>query len=79
MQNSHRIWTSLTFFPCVFFLCIYVFVHFVDLNLLCWCVLSSPHQIDFVAHDDIPYISAGSDDVYKHIKEAGECQSNQEL
>lgn len=28
-------------------------------------------QIDFVAHDDIPYISAGSDDVYKHIKEAG--------
>ena len=30
------------------------------------------HQIDFVAHDDIPYSSAGSDDVYKHIKEAGE-------
>lgn len=29
-------------------------------------------QIDFVAHDDIPYSSAGSDDVYKHIKEAGE-------
>ncbi|XP_075412377.1 choline-phosphate cytidylyltransferase A isoform X1 [Tenrec ecaudatus] len=29
------------------------------------------HQIDFVAHDDIPYSSAGSDDVYKHIKEAG--------
>ncbi|XP_043119847.1 phosphate cytidylyltransferase 1A, choline b isoform X2 [Puntigrus tetrazona] len=29
------------------------------------------HRIDFVAHDDIPYISAGSDDVYKHIKEAG--------
>lgn len=28
-------------------------------------------QIDFVAHDDIPYTSAGSDDVYKHIKEAG--------
>ncbi|XP_041119682.1 choline-phosphate cytidylyltransferase A-like isoform X2 [Polyodon spathula] len=27
--------------------------------------------IDFVAHDDIPYSSAGSDDVYKHIKEAG--------
>lgn len=33
---------------------------------------SSVHwQIDFVAHDDIPYSSAGSDDVYKHIKEAG--------
>ncbi|XP_051952981.1 choline-phosphate cytidylyltransferase A-like isoform X1 [Xyrauchen texanus] len=29
------------------------------------------HRIDFVAHDDIPYFSAGSDDVYKHIKEAG--------
>ncbi|XP_030010311.1 choline-phosphate cytidylyltransferase B-like [Sphaeramia orbicularis] len=29
------------------------------------------HKIDFVAHDDIPYTSAGSDDVYKHIKEAG--------
>ncbi|XP_069060914.1 choline-phosphate cytidylyltransferase B isoform X4 [Pleurodeles waltl] len=28
-------------------------------------------KIDFVAHDDIPYSSAGSDDVYKHIKEAG--------
>lgn len=29
------------------------------------------HRIDFVAHDDIPYCSADSDDVYKHIKEAG--------
>uniref|UniRef100_A0A8C2HYZ5 choline-phosphate cytidylyltransferase n=1 Tax=Cyprinus carpio TaxID=7962 RepID=A0A8C2HYZ5_CYPCA len=27
--------------------------------------------MDFVAHDDIPYTSAGSEDVYKHIKEAG--------
>lgn len=36
------------------------------------CDCSSVHwQIDFVAHDDIPYSSAGSDDVYKHIKEAG--------
>lgn len=34
--------------------------------------LLSLQQIDFVAHDDIPYSSAGSDDVYKHIKEAGE-------
>lgn len=24
-----------------------------------------------MAHDDIPYTSAGSEDVYKHIKEAG--------
>ncbi|XP_062868014.1 phosphate cytidylyltransferase 1B, choline b isoform X1 [Trichomycterus rosablanca] len=29
------------------------------------------HRIDFVAHDDIPYTSAGSEDVYKHIKAAG--------
>ncbi|KAL0994012.1 hypothetical protein UPYG_G00116740 [Umbra pygmaea] len=29
------------------------------------------HKIDFVAHDDIPYTSAGSEDVYKHIKQAG--------
>ncbi|MBN3282910.1 PCY1B cytidylyltransferase, partial [Polyodon spathula] len=28
------------------------------------------HKIDFVAHDDIPYSSAGSEDVYRHIKEA---------
>ena len=26
-----------------------------------------------MAHDDIPYSSAGSEDVYKHIKEAGQC------
>lgn len=29
------------------------------------------HKIDFVAHDDLPYASTSSDDVYKHIKEAG--------
>lgn len=34
-------------------------------------------QIDFVAHDDIPYTSAGSEDVYKHIKEAGEYMNMQ--
>ena len=37
--------------------------------------LLSLQQIDFVAHGDIPYSSAGSDDVYKHIKEAGEGSS----
>ena len=37
--------------------------------------LFSLWQIDFVAHDDIPYSSAGSDDIYKHIKEAGEGSS----
>lgn len=28
-------------------------------------------QIDFVAHDDVPYKSADHDDVYKEIKEMG--------
>lgn len=35
---------------------------------------STVMQIDFVAHDDIPYTSAGSEDVYKHIKAAGTVQ-----
>lgn len=39
-------------------------------------ILSCYLQIDFVAHDDIPYTSAGSEDVYKHIKEAGEYFDN---
>lgn len=29
------------------------------------------HKIDFVAHDAIPYVSAGSEDVYAFIKKAG--------
>lgn len=29
------------------------------------------HKIDFVAHDDIPYASAGADDVYTMIKKRG--------
>lgn len=29
------------------------------------------HQIDYVAHDDIPYGAAESDDIYKPVKEAG--------
>ena len=29
------------------------------------------NDIDFVAHDDIPYGSAGSDDIYAKIKKAG--------
>lgn len=28
-------------------------------------------QIDFVAHDDLPYNTSDTDDVYKHIKEMG--------
>jgi choline-phosphate cytidylyltransferase len=29
------------------------------------------HQIDFVAHDDIPYADSSSDDVYQFVKKAG--------
>ncbi|KAL7274032.1 choline-phosphate cytidylyltransferase [Rhizina undulata] len=29
------------------------------------------HQIDYVAHDDEPYVSAESDDIYRPCKEAG--------
>lgn len=29
------------------------------------------HNIDYVAHDDIPYGSAGSDDIYRPVKETG--------
>ncbi|KAG0284447.1 Choline-phosphate cytidylyltransferase B, partial [Dissophora globulifera] len=29
------------------------------------------HQIDFVAHDDIPYQSVDSDDVYAFVKRSG--------
>lgn len=39
-----------------------------------WCVTKSfllKHRIDYVAHDDLPYASADSDDIYKPIKEAG--------
>ena len=30
------------------------------------------HQIDYVAHDEEPYVSAGSDDVYAYCKSVGE-------
>lgn len=29
------------------------------------------HKIDFVAHDDLPYKSAGADDIYKDVKAMG--------
>jgi choline-phosphate cytidylyltransferase len=29
------------------------------------------HQIDYVAHDDLPYVADEGDDIYKPIKEAG--------
>jgi choline-phosphate cytidylyltransferase len=35
------------------------------------------HKIDFVAHDDIPYSSAGCDDIYAPIKKAGKFMATQ--
>lgn len=39
-----------------------------------WCVTTEfllEHKIDYVAHDDLPYASTDSDDIYKPIKEMG--------
>ncbi|KAK6465857.1 cytidylyltransferase-domain-containing protein [Scheffersomyces coipomensis] len=39
-----------------------------------WCVTTDflkEHNIDYVAHDDLPYASGDSDDIYKPIKEKG--------
>lgn len=39
-----------------------------------WCVTQdflTKHRIDYVAHDDLPYASADSDDIYKPMKEKG--------
>lgn len=39
-----------------------------------WCVLPEflkAHDIDYVAHDDLPYALADLDDIYKPIKEQG--------
>lgn len=36
-----------------------------------WKIWGIVLQIDFVAHDDVPYKSADHDDVYKEIKEMG--------
>lgn len=35
------------------------------------------HNIHYVAHDDIPYGSAGADDIYKEIKAAGKFKATQ--
>lgn len=45
-----------------------------------WCVTPEfleQHKIDYVAHDDIPYVSADSDDIYKPIKEEGKFLTTQ--
>lgn len=35
------------------------------------------HKIDFVAHDDLPYKSAGADDIYKEVKAMGKFVATQ--
>ncbi|GAV51060.1 hypothetical protein ZYGR_0AD02430 [Zygosaccharomyces rouxii] len=45
-----------------------------------WCVTPeflAQHKIDYVAHDDIPYGSADSDDIYRPIKELGQFLTTQ--
>lgn len=45
-----------------------------------WCVTPEflqEHKIDYVAHDDLPYASADSDDIYKPIKEQGKFLTTQ--
>lgn len=45
-----------------------------------WCVTPKfleEHKIDYVAHDDLPYGSADSDDIYKPIKEKGKFLTTQ--
>lgn len=45
-----------------------------------WCVTPeflAQHKIDYVAHDDIPYGSADSDDIYRPIKEQGKFLTTQ--
>lgn len=45
-----------------------------------WCVTPeflTKHKIDYVAHDDIPYVSGDIDDVYKPIKEMGKFLTTQ--
>ncbi|ODQ80744.1 hypothetical protein BABINDRAFT_160962 [Babjeviella inositovora NRRL Y-12698] len=45
-----------------------------------WCVTTDfleKHRIDYVAHDDLPYASADSDDIYKPIKEQGKFLTTQ--
>lgn len=45
-----------------------------------WCVTPEfleEHQIDYVAHDDLPYASGADDDIYKPIKEEGKFLTTQ--
>ncbi len=38
---------------------------------LCSSASDCPPQIDFVAHDDLPYNTGDSEDIYKPIKDMG--------
>ena len=40
-------------------------------------LLLSLTQIDFVAHDDLPYNSGGSEDIYKPLKDVGKFVATQ--
>ncbi|CAI5759578.1 unnamed protein product [Candida verbasci] len=45
-----------------------------------WCVTPEflkEHNIDYVAHDDLPYASSDSDDIYKPIKQEGKFLTTQ--
>lgn len=45
-----------------------------------WCVTPEfleLHNIDYVAHDDLPYASGGEDDIYRSIKEQGKFLTTQ--
>lgn len=45
-----------------------------------WCVTPeflAEHKIDYVAHDDLPYVSSESDDIYKPVKEMGKFLATQ--
>lgn len=58
-----------------FFLTRLSYDYFVDYNTT---GISSFHaKIDFVAHDDLPYNSAGQDDIYKDIKAMGKFAATQ--
>ncbi|KAM3164772.1 Choline-phosphate cytidylyltransferase [Lachancea thermotolerans] len=45
-----------------------------------WCVspeFLEQHRIDYVAHDDLPYAAADSDDIYRPIKQMGKFVATQ--
>ena len=45
--------------------------------IVCHMYYHSPSQIDFVAHDDLPYNTGDTDDIYKEVKDMGRFVANQ--